>query len=255
MYRVKRTATLALLAAALLAAGCSSMVPWGREPVGEEVNLVFSLENNLLYLPSLDVDGREGRFLFASAAPRSVLDPAFALPRRTHALQLSEKQALRFSPVRTDLEGVADGIIGADVWGTHAVTLDYRAGLLTYQKAGIHPAYMSLYPFDGAPSVTVEVDGRAIVAVIDTASPDTLILPSASERRGSARVALAGASFGTIDVRYSDVARPRIGNRLLSRFLITIDYGKRVTGFWRDPRIGPALSADTSDSANDRQDL
>ncbi|MFZ2491389.1 MAG: hypothetical protein WA208_07875, partial [Thermoanaerobaculia bacterium] len=181
---MKRTASLALLAVALFLTGCASMVPWAREPVGDEVNLVFSIEKNLLYLPSLAVDGREGRFLFASAAPRSVLDPAFGTALRTHSIQLSEKQALRFSPLRTDLEGVADGIIGADVWGNHAVTLDYRAGLLTYQKAGIHSGYMSLYPFDGAPSVTVDVDGREIVAVIDTASPDTLILPAASERRG-----------------------------------------------------------------------
>jgi hypothetical protein len=47
---------------------------------------------------------------------------------------------------------------------------------------------------------------------------------------------LAGADLGTIDIRLADVSAPRIGNRILSKFLVTIDYGKREAGLWRDPR-------------------
>jgi hypothetical protein len=50
-------------------------------------------------------------------------------------------------------------------------------------------------------------------------------------------VSIAGTDFGPTDVRYANVAHPRVGNRLLSRFLVSIDYGKRIVGLWRDPRI------------------
>jgi len=48
---------------------------------------------------------------------------------------------------------------------------------------------------------------------------------------------IAGTDFGNVDVKFANVAQPRIGNRLLSKFLISIDYGKREVGLWRDPRI------------------
>jgi hypothetical protein len=50
-------------------------------------------------------------------------------------------------------------------------------------------------------------------------------------------VMIGDTDFGTIDVGYANVSQARVGNRLLSRFLVTIDYGKRVVGLWRDPRI------------------
>jgi hypothetical protein len=52
-----------------------------------------------------------------------------------------------------------------------------------------------------------------------------------------ATVTVADADFGTIDVQYANVTRARVGNRVLSRFLVTIDYGRKVVGLWRDPRI------------------
>jgi len=86
--------------------------------------------------------------------------------------------------------------------------------------------------------INVIVDGRTIPVVVDTASPDTLTLRSAGTTAGrrSAHVQIAGTDFGNVDVDYADVATPRIGNRLLSRFLISIDYGRRRIGLWRDPR-------------------
>ncbi|HEV7426705.1 MAG TPA: hypothetical protein VGQ46_10085 [Thermoanaerobaculia bacterium] len=232
------------IATLLLLASCSSTVPWANEPIGEEVNLSFVVRNNLLFLPSATIDGRPGRFLFGAAGARTALDQRFAaaLPRSPrsgeHVLQLNEKESLRFTPVEMDLHKVADGIIGADVWGSRAVSIDYTSGLLTYQKEGIHPELMTLYRFTAEPRVNVLVDGKTISAIVDTASPDTLTLPrgTAAAGRTRAHIQLAGADLGLLDVKLADVADARAGNRILSKFLVSIDYGKREVGLWRDPR-------------------
>ena len=225
----------------LVASACASMVPWHDEPVGDEVNVAFTLRNNLIFLSSSTIDGMPGRYILGSAAPHTVVDPkvAHADARGRHMFELNDRQALRFEPLVADLHGVADAIVGADVWGAHAVTIDYRSGLVTYQREGIHPGLMTTYSFSAEPKVNVTIDGRSVSAVVDTSSPDTIILPraDATHARGVAHVALAGVDFGNIDVRYADVAQPRIGNRILSKFLISIDYGKRIVGLWRDPRI------------------
>jgi hypothetical protein len=237
--------TLAIaIATSLLCASCAqTKLPWAKEPIGQEVNLAFVVRNNLLFLSSATIDGRSGRFLAGASEPRTTLDTHFAstLPpaaKEERSLQLNEKEQLRFSPIELDLHGVADGIIGADVWGNRAVSIDYVSGLLTYQKEGIHPELMTIYHFAGAPQVTVMVDGKAIDAIVDTASPDTLILPreNSAAHRTHARVKLANADFGDLDIALADVAAPRIGNRILSKFLVTIDYGRHEVGLWRDPR-------------------
>jgi hypothetical protein len=232
------------IATLLLLASCSSTVPWANEPIGEEVNLSFVIRNNLLFLPSATIDGKSGRFLVGVGAARTALDQHFAagLPRSTasgeHMLQINEKESLRFTPVEMDLQKVADGIIGADVWGTRAISIDYTSGLLTYQKEGIHPELMTIFRFIAEPRVDVLVDGKTIPAIVDTSSPDTLTLPrgNATAGRTHARIQLAGADLGNLDVKLADVAEARVGNRILSKFLVTIDYGKREVGLWRDPR-------------------
>ena len=240
MYsKFSRHATCA--AALLFALACSSALPWRNEPIGEEVNLVFTVKNNLLYLASATIDGHQGRFLIGSAQPRTVLDAKFAeaVDGTAHSLQLNTRETLRFAPVIADLRGIGDGIVGADVWGGHAVTIDYSSGLLTYQKEGMHPELMTVYKYADAPMINVIIDGRSTPTVVDTASPDTLVIPrlgTTADRR-AARVQIAGTDFGNVDVRLADVSAPRIGNRLLSRFLVSIDYGRRQVGLWRDPRI------------------
>jgi hypothetical protein len=84
----------------------------------------------------------------------------------------------------------------------------------------------------------VAVDGRTFSAIVDTTSPDTLVLPRGSDkpRRAKAKLSVAGTDFGSIDIAFGDVAAPRVGNRVLSKFLVTIDYGRREVGLWRDPR-------------------
>jgi hypothetical protein len=227
---------MAVLAATLLSLSCARLLPWRDAPAANEVNLAFTLERNLVELPTLRINNRAGRFILGTAAPRTILDPAFA-GRGPHVLQISERDTVRLSPAALDLHGVADAIIGSEAWGGRAVSIDYRSGLVTYQKDGIHTGLMKIFQYQGEPKINVTVDGAEIAAVVDTTSPDTLILPRREPGRGTVRVSVGGTDFGAIDVRYANVSGARIGNRLLSRFLITIDYGKQVVGLWRDPRI------------------
>ena len=220
---------------------CSQVVvPWRNEPIGNEVNFAFSLERNLIELQSLKIDGRPGRFLLGTAAQRTIVDPRFPLRRfHAHALQINEKETVRISPAAHDLRGVADAIIGAEAWIRHAITIDYHAGLITYHKDGIHSGEMAVFRFTAEPMIHVNVNGRRIAAIVDTTSPDTLVLPGSTHGRGTASVRVADTDFGPIDVQYANVSHARIGNRLLSRFLVTIDYGQKVVGLWHDPRWKP----------------
>lgn len=226
-----------LIVLVVFATACSSALPWNNAPPPDEVNLAFTIHNNLLFLQSAKINGHTGRFFFGSATAQTVLDPR-AVPRTsTNALTLGQRATLPFTPVYLDLHGAGDALIGADVFAHRAVTIDYRAGLLTYQKAGIHSEYMTLFRFSAEPAVDVTVDGKRMSAVVDTSSPDTITLPATNEGRGRAHVVVGTSDLGTVDVHYAPVSEPRLGNRLLSKFLIAIDYANHVVGLWRDPRI------------------
>ena len=222
---------------AFLAVSCSRVLPWRDEPVNEEMNLAFTLEQNLIRLQSVRIDNREGRFLLGSAAPRTIVDPRFPLHHfRAHVLQMGERETVRIDPAAHDLRGVADAIVGIETWRNRAISIDYRLGLVTYQKEGIHSGQMEIFRYPAEPMIEVHVNGRAVAAIVDTTSPDTLVLPGSSHGRGSANVRIGKTDFGVIDVQYANVSRARVGNRLLSRYLVTIDYGRRMVGLWRDPR-------------------
>ncbi|HEX9161724.1 MAG TPA: hypothetical protein VF980_08465 [Thermoanaerobaculia bacterium] len=205
------------------------------------MNLAFTLENNLLFLTTATINNAPGRIFFGSAYPRTMIDPAFADRVRSsrYALHLNQRDTLPFTPLIIGLGGIGDAALGADVWGSHAVTIDYRSGLLTYQKDGMHPDYMTLFRFENVPRIIAEVNGRQLPVIVDTALPDTIVLPrgDAAAARRKARVAIAGTDFGVIDIAFADVTDARVGNRLLSKFLLSIDYGRRQVGIWRDPRI------------------
>ena len=233
----KSTARATVTALVLLTLSCARFTPWRNEPARPEVNLAFTLERNLIELSNVRVDNRDGRFILGTALPRTVLDTHFAVPpRRDNVLQLSEKETLHIDPIAQDLGGVADGIIGTEAWRRAAITIDYRAGLVTYQKNGIARGYMTVFRFQAEPMMYVAVNGRETAVIVDTSSPDTLVLPG-ENGRGTVDIAIAGTLFGKTDVRYAPVSHPRIGNRLLSKFLVTIDYRNRLVGVWRDPRI------------------
>ena len=224
----------------VLLAGCGSALPWHDEPVGTEVNVAFTIENNLLFLTTPRIENHSGRFFFGSAAARSALDPNFAAtlgPRRLYAFDLGQKETLRIEPVIVSLGGAGDALIGADMWSGGAVSIDYRSGLITYDKAGMHPDGMELFRYDADPSIVIGIDGAPVAAIVDTTVPDTVVLPRAKPGRGSAHITIGKTDFGTVDVGYANIPKARIGNRLLSKFLVTIDYRKRIVGLWRDPRI------------------
>ena len=223
---------------ALLAVSCSRVLPWGREPKETDVSLAFTLEKNLVRLDTVSIDGHPGEYLLGTAAPRTVVDTQFPLAAGgRHVLQLRDRETLELQPYRLDLQGVADAIIGAETWGGHAVTVDYHSGLVTYQRQGIRPGFMTIFHYEVAPKIYVNVDGVDIAALVDTTSPDTVVLPAEREGRSPARVIVAGTDFGSLDVRYDGTSEARVGNRILSRFMVTVDYGRRVVGLWRDPRI------------------
>ena len=230
-----------LLTATLMLGACSLSLPWQNEPIGQEVNVAFILRKNLIVLPSVTIDGRPGRFLLGSAEQRTLLDARYAPtlpPNARHALQLNEREALQFTPVVTDLRGVSDAIVGADVWGSNSIVIDYRVGLLTFSRLGVERAEMTVFRFVAEPAINMSVDGRSVSAIVDTASPDTLVLPrgTAAAGRRTAHIVVGGTDFGNVDVLFADVAQARAGNRLLSKFLVAIDYGRRQVGLWRDPR-------------------
>ena len=226
-----------MLALGVLALSCSRMVPWRDEPVNEELNLAFTLEQNLVQLQSVRIDNREGRFLLGSAAPRTLVDSRFPLYRlRAHAMQIGERDTVRIHPSPYNLQGVADAIIGIEAWRNRAITIDYRKGLVTYQKDGIKSGYMEIFRYPAEPMIEVHVNGRPVAAIVDTTSPDTLVIPGSAHGRGTANVRIGKTDFGAIDVQYANVARARVGNRLLSHYMVTIDYGRRVVGLWREPR-------------------
>ncbi len=240
---LSKSIPLAVTALSLvLFSSCASKLPWNREKPGNEVNLAFTIENNLLFLSTTAVNSQRGRMFFGSAEPRSVIDPLFAgdLHATKYELHLNERETLPFTPVVLDLKGVGDVMIGSDVFSAHAVTIDYRSGLLTVQKDGIHPAYMTIFQFNAAPTILAEIDGRSTPLIVDTALPDSIVLPRGSVPAGrrAARVVIAGTDFGNVDIAMADVSSPRVGNRLLSKFLVTVDYNRRQVGLWRDPRIG-----------------
>ncbi len=231
----KPTRLATALIAAFFATSCARFLPWGNTPVRPEVNLAFTLDRNLVELQTVRINDRPGRFLLGSAAPRTVLDPDFMSGSR-QTIQISEKETFDIAPSALDLGGVADGIIGADVWGNRAISIDYKAGLVTYQRFGIERSLMTVYEYDLEPMIYVSVNGADVPAIVDTTSPDTVVLPSATSGRGTARVSVAGVDFGLLDVRYANVSRARVGNRVLAHFLVTIDYGKKEVGLFRDTR-------------------
>jgi hypothetical protein len=236
--RILSKSFIAATAAAvvLVSAACTRYLPWRNQRVADEVNLAFTLERNLVELQSVRLNDRAGRFLLGTAAPRTVIDPKFA-GAGPQVLQLSEKETVRVSPAALDLGDVADAIIGVEPWRSRAISIDYHSGLVTYQKEGIETGYMKVFRYDDVPMIDVSVDGRNVAAIVDTTSPDTIVLPRTQRGRGNARITIGDTNFGTIDVGYANIAQARVGNRLLSRFLVTIDYGKHIVGLWRDPRM------------------
>jgi hypothetical protein len=242
MVSKTQPATTTLLAALFLLAGCASRLPWADEKPGE-TNAVFHTENNVIVMDSVQIEHHAGKFLFSTSLQRT----AVSLPFRTalgtpgprgYSVQFGHKATIWMAPATVDLRGAADAVLGVDSWIAPVVSIDYRNGLISFEKTPLVHDDMVVSPYDGPPSVTVHVEGQPVQAIVDTSSPDTLVLPLSYGSPGRRRVAVAigGVSFGLVDVRFSDVTDARVGNRLLSKFLVLIDQSRHQVGLWRDPR-------------------
>src|SRR4028119_1687300 len=122
----KSTARATAIALAVFALSCSRFIPWRNEATaGDEVNLAFTLDRNLIELQSVRIDNRPGRFILGSAAPQTIIDPRFALPATAqHTVWISEKTSVPISPAALDLGGVADATVGTEAGGEHALSTD-----------------------------------------------------------------------------------------------------------------------------------
>lgn len=184
------------------------------------------------------VDGKPGRFLVGTAQPRSVMDRRFRKAADgSSSLVMGERFSRTISPVVDDLGGLADGILGADVWQDSTLTIDYSRQLIILSHEPADAMDGSLYRFTGPPALPVTLDGVAETAIIDTALPDSLVLPSErGRRRGQAALRVGSYDLGTVEIGFESTSTIRMGNRILARFLIKIDYRKGVISLWRDPR-------------------
>jgi hypothetical protein len=233
----KRFAAALLLAAAL---GCSSL---GRGD-GATTNIAWTFERNLV-LVDATVGGRAGSFIVGTANQRTILDPGFqvdAAARGRVGVNLGDRFSATVEPLRSDLGGVADGILGGDVFRRRSLGIDYQRGLLVLGER-LDPITEGVrFRFTEIPRIRVFVDGAESNAVVDSSSPDTLLLPAGrygAEGRRTVSLRIGATEFARVDARVAPVDEIRIGNRILAHFLVTVDYPRREVTLWRH---GPAPS-------------
>lgn len=228
--------------AALAFSSCISSI----EPVIPEDNIGFFLRSNLPCVRA-EVNGRDATLVVASAIPRTTVTSSLKGDRAGARLLLGSTLITSVRPAALDVADLpADGLLGADAFRGRIATIDYFRGLLIL--SAWPKAQPSVTPWDfagGPPRVPVVINGRATWAIVDTALPDTAVIPgefldSATGGRGSVSLQVAGIRFDDLDVAVTPVVAPRLGNRVLSRFVVTIDYARERIGLWPDPRTADA---------------
>ena len=226
----------------VLAQGCSSI---GRG--GTTTHIAWTFDRNLVRLDAT-VGGRDGSFLIGTAAPQTIVDDGFPADRSLRGrvgVNLGDRFAATVDPARADLAGLADGVLGNDVWRGRSLTIDYQRGLLIIGKTLDPMADAPRFRFRSVPSVIVTIDGVATTAIVDTASPDTVLLPArrfGAPGRRTISLRVADTTFDEVDARVAPVDEVRLGNRILAHFLLTIDYPRSEVSLWRHGRV-PAPSA------------
>lgn len=229
----KRLGSVAIILGCL-ASSCS--LPWSGD-LSHEANVAFRWKNNLIFIDG-SVDSKPATFLVGTAQPRSVIDPKFREDTGEPVnVSLGHRYSKPISPAGADLKGLADGILGADMWEGSTLTLDYSRQLAILSRDRADNLGGALYRFDGPPAVPITINGQSGRAIIDATIPDSLILPANGRSgRETAAVRIGEFDLGRVDVVFGETSMPRIGNRLLSRFLIRIDYDGGTVWLWRDPR-------------------
>ncbi|MDX1584642.1 MAG: hypothetical protein R3338_13680 [Thermoanaerobaculia bacterium] len=216
---------------ALLAVSCSI------GPIDGELNLAFTIDRNQLLLDGVRIGGDPGRFVAATAFDQTLLDTSWASRRslsagRSTVVVMSEKTTDRVDISLIDLSGEIDALIGRDLLGPVTI-IDYQNQLITRRNHVPEPLSTKPFRWKGKPAHPIVMNGKRTIGIIDTAIPDTIVVPKGlmegrSCERCSADVEIAGVHFGDLPVTPADIDRIRIGNRVLRHFLVTIDYPRRT---------------------------
>lgn len=235
---------LLLFSLTWISSGCALVRDYRAQPqASDKFSLALTIDANQLIVTSARLAGRDGRFVLATGHPVTTVDRNFAAANLSGSpvqLAIGERFTARINPQRADLGAAGDALLAADLWPRSTISIDYLGGLLTVSRdRRPRPNDMQVFSFAGAPTVPITVDGQTWRAIVDTSLPDTLVLPRGSRpaSRTNANIELAGRSFNQIDLAWTDTSTPRIGNRLLSRFLVIINYDQSWVGLWPDPRI------------------
>jgi len=233
-------ATVRILLVAGLVAGCAS-------PRFER-NVAFRVEGNL---PVIDaqLEGHPIRMVIASALPNSVVggerarEIGYKPESRRSRIFFGNLAGTKVNPIIVELDRAipADGFLGADAWRGRTLTLDYRRRVAILSPPGpIEEGFYS-WVFKGPPRISVYLNGILVPAIVDTALPDSAIIPEIllddePGRRQNVDIEIAGVRFDDIDVLTAPTGDIRIGNRILSHFLLRIDYDHRTVALWPDNR-------------------
>ncbi len=237
------SALKSLMAGVLLFASSGCQAPWRHEKE-HEINLSFRIVKNQLHTNAV-VGGKPGSFLIGTSQARSLVSTEFLRRHRmkgkeTVRILLGRQWSREVTPVEADLQGIADGILGADLWDNATVTIDYRRKIFSRVRGSRFADDLVSHRFSQAPTLPVEIEGVRYSAIVDTTIPDALILPQSifggvagSHRAVRVRV---GNAERRIEGYVSAGEQVRIGNLLLGNYLVMIDYRSGVVGLWPDPR-------------------
>ncbi|MHB0969664.1 MAG: hypothetical protein ACYC7A_07685 [Thermoanaerobaculia bacterium] len=220
------------LGALLLSAISCGSLPWTKQTA--KTTLVFDFLRGQPVVTA-GMGGVEGQFVVGSAHPHTLVHE----PGSGGVVSLGPRTTVTIEPRVAPLQTGADGILAMDVWRqTGTLALDYARGVVTLGgNASFGDA--SSERFESVPSVSLLVDRVPMRAVVDTSYPGGLVLPvsaSTSLDSSSAVIELNGIRT-EVPVQRAEVPGPRIGNALLRRYLVMIDFRKRLVALWPDARL------------------
>jgi hypothetical protein len=209
---------IAATAAFALLSACSISRRWeGSTP--NELNIAFQLDRGVPIVRGT-IDNRPARLIISTGRERSAVDRGFSSESRVR-LGLGGRMSASIATDIVDLQGLADGVIGADFLRSETVTLDYERRLMILSSERLRGGSRFRGPL---PNVMLRVDSKPIATVVDSAFPESLIVPASSRRRRTVHVAFGEISLGSIEAAQRPITVAVAGSGLLSRFTTTIDY-------------------------------
>jgi hypothetical protein len=235
------------LAAAISSAGCST---FSSQPRTDHV--AFNLRDNLLVIPAT-VGGTPGEFILGTAQSHTTLDSSFPVDSARSGripVLLGSRLTLETTVERTSMLSVADGILGSGIFANRTLGIDFRRGLVTLSKERVPAEGAAKARFEGLATFPISVDGTPFRGIIDTTNPDTILLPQsvfgpAGRRQVTLRV--GGFDLGSTDARVGPVSDIRIGNRILEKFFVSIDYARGEISLWPWEPVSSSALAKSSD--------